>query len=117
MSQSKPARSVRRRCARKARSNKAVGHQPQRTELVVDTCEPSAVTAVDPAEGQIDYVRRKPVPARSSVAPPYFGSGARIAASAFSSASIFDCMAVSCALSAPTLKKTSFSTGASSLAA
>ena len=63
MSQSKPARSVRRRCARKARSNKAVGHQPQRTELVVDTCEPSAVTAVDPAEGQIDYVRRKPVPA------------------------------------------------------
>jgi hypothetical protein len=67
MSQSKPARSVRRRCARKARSNKAVGHQPQRTELVVDTCGPSAVTAVDPAEGQIDYVRRKPVPARSSV--------------------------------------------------
>ena len=37
------------------------------TELVVDTCEPSTVTAVDPAEGQIDYVRRKPVAARSSV--------------------------------------------------
>ena len=29
--------------------------------------EPSAVTAVDPAEGQIDCVRRKPVAARSSV--------------------------------------------------
>jgi hypothetical protein len=32
MSRSKPARSVRRRCARKARSNKAVGHQPQRAD-------------------------------------------------------------------------------------
>ena len=50
-------------------------------------------------------------------APPYFGAGARIAASAFSRASIFACMAVSCARSAPTLKNTSFSTGASSLAA
>jgi hypothetical protein len=32
MSKSKPARSVRLRSARKARSNKAVGHQPQRAE-------------------------------------------------------------------------------------
>jgi hypothetical protein len=32
MSKSKPARSVRRRFARKARSNKAVGHQPQRAD-------------------------------------------------------------------------------------
>jgi Protein of unknown function (DUF3489) len=32
MSKSKPARSVRLRSARKARSNKAVGHQPQRAD-------------------------------------------------------------------------------------
>ena len=32
MSKSKPARSVRRRSARKARSNKAVAHQPQRAD-------------------------------------------------------------------------------------
>lgn len=31
------------------------------TELVLDTCEPSAVTAIDPAEGQIAYVRRQPI--------------------------------------------------------
>jgi hypothetical protein len=48
---------------------------------------------------------------------PYFGAGPRVAASAFSRASIFACIAVSCARSAPTLKNTSFCTGASSLAA
>ena len=32
MSKSKPARSVRRRSVRKARSNKAVAHQPQRAD-------------------------------------------------------------------------------------
>jgi len=31
------------------------------TELVLDRCEPSTMTAVDPAEGQIDYVCRKPM--------------------------------------------------------
>ncbi len=34
------------------------------TELVVDTCAPSAVFAVDPAGAQIEHARRKPVAGR-----------------------------------------------------
>jgi hypothetical protein len=49
-------------------------------------------------------------------APLYFGAGARIAASTFSSASIFACIAMSRARGGPALKNTSSSTGASSLA-
>ena len=37
--------------------------------------------------------------------PPYLGAGARISVSAFSRASIFACMAVSCARSAPTFEE------------
>ena len=35
------------------------------TELVLDTCSPAAVSAVDPAKAQIDYVNRQPVAQRA----------------------------------------------------
>lgn len=35
------------------------------TELVLDTCLPAAVSAVDPAKAQIDYVNRQPVAQRA----------------------------------------------------
>jgi ubiquinone/menaquinone biosynthesis C-methylase UbiE len=35
------------------------------TELVLDTCSPAAVSAVDPAKAQIDYVSRQPVAQRA----------------------------------------------------
>ncbi len=35
------------------------------TELILDTCSPAAVSAVDPAKGQIDYVLRQPLAQRA----------------------------------------------------
>jgi SAM-dependent methyltransferase len=35
------------------------------SELVLDTCSPAAVTAVDPAKAQIDYVSRQPLAQRA----------------------------------------------------
>jgi SAM-dependent methyltransferase len=35
------------------------------TELILDTCSPAGVSAVDPAKGQIDYVLRQPLAQRA----------------------------------------------------